>query len=247
MNIDELTIKNIDDAFIIFQPTGKTTSVINRKFCAISFSLGGKIVYTHNGKDYVSDYNHALFHPIDSTYKWKCIEGGEFYVLNFTPFENHTNFASFDLVNPSEFHKLCSDLKNAFIHNSPTSEKMSILYSIISQLTRQNKPDNSLNTAIRIIESEYQSPTFSIKKLSQECNMSESYFRRKFTDQYGVSPKKYLCDIRIAMAKRMLIEGLKNVSEISEQCGFASVYHFSRAFKLSVGETPKEFAKKQSL
>jgi AraC-like DNA-binding protein len=49
------------------------------------------------------------------------------------------------------------------------------------------------------------------------------------------------------MAKRMLIEGLKNVSEISEQCGVASVYHFSRAFKLSVGETPKEFAKKQSL
>ena len=247
MNIDELTIKNIDDAFIIFQPTGKTTSVINRKFCAISFSLGGKIVYTHNGKDYVSDYNHALFHPIDSTYKWKCIEGGEFYVLNFTPFENHTNFVSFDLVNPAEFHKLCTELKNAFIHNAPTSTKMSIFYSIISLLAHQNNTDNILNFAIRIIESEYRLPSFSIKKLSQECNMSESYFRRKFTDQYGVSPKKYLCDIRIAMAKRMLIEGLKNVSEISEQCGFASVYHFSRAFKLSVGETPKEFAKKQSL
>jgi len=77
--------------------------------------------------------------------------------------------------------------------------------------------------------------------------MSESYFRRKFTESYGVSPKKYLCNIRIAMAKRMLIEGLKNVSEISEQCGFASIYHFSRAFKLNVGETPKEFSKKRGL
>lgn len=247
MNIDELTIKYIDDAFTIFQPTGKVHNVINRKFSGISFSLGGKLIYTHNGKDYVSDYNHALFHPIDSTYKWKCIEGGEFYVLNFAPFENHTNFVSFDLINPAEFHKLCTELKNAFIHNAPSSTKMSILYSIISLLTHQNNTDNILNFAIRMMESEYQSPSFSIKKLSQASNMSESYFRRKFTEQYGVSPKKYLCDIRIAMAKRLLREGLKNVSEISEQCGFASVYHFSRAFKLSVGETPKEFAKKQSL
>ncbi len=247
MNIDEITIKNIDDAYTIFQPTGKSISVMNRKFCAISFSLGGKIVYTHNGKDYVSDYNHALFHPMNSTYKWHCPQGGEFYVLNFIPLECYTEFTSFNLAEPSEFHKLCADLKNAFIHNAPISAKMSILYSIISRLSHQKNTDNALNSAIRMIENEYKSPAFSIKKLSQSCNMSESYFRRKFTESYGVSPKKYLCDIRIAMAKRLLREGLKNVSEISEQCGFTSIYHFSRAFKQNVGDTPKEFAKKQSL
>ncbi len=246
MNIDELIVKNIDDAFTIFQPTGKIHNVISRRYCAISFSLGGKLVYTHNGKDYVSDYNHALFHPLNSTYTWRCLQGGEFYVLNFIPLENHNQFASFNLAEPSEFHKLCSDLKNAFIHNAPQSEKMSILYSIISRLSHKNT-DNTLNSAIRMIENEYHLTSFSIKKLSQACNMSESYFRRKFTESYGVSPKKYLCDIRIAMAKRMLIEGLKNVSEISEQCGFASIYHFSRAFKLNVGETPKEFSKKRGL
>jgi AraC-like DNA-binding protein len=97
------------------------------------------------------------------------------------------------------------------------------------------------------MENEYHLPNFSIKKLSQTCNMSESYFRRKFTETYGISPKKYLCNLRLAMAKRMLRDGRKNITEISEKCGFASVYHFSRAFKLSIGESPKEFAKKQSL
>ncbi len=247
MNINEVIVKNIDDAYTVFQPTGKTITVANRKFCALSFSLGGKLVYTHNGKDYVSDYKHALFHPMNATYKWKCIQGGEFCVINFIPLESYNHFESFTLTENSEILNLCANLKNAFIHNSPTCDKMSILYSIISRLTPQKNTDNTLSSAIRTIENEFHLPSFSIKKLSLACNMSESYFRRKFTELYGTSPKKYLCDIRIAQAKRLLREGGKNVSEISEQCGFTSIYHFSRAFKLSVGQTPKEFAKKQSL
>jgi AraC-like DNA-binding protein len=34
------------------------------------------------------------------------------------------------------------------------------------------------------------------------------------------------------------------VTAISETCGFASVYHFCRAFKTETGLSPSEYAKK---
>lgn len=48
------------------------------------------------------------------------------------------------------------------------------------------------------------------------------------------------------MAKQLLSENLSKISEISERCGFSSVYHFSRAFSIRVGMTPSEYAKQNN-
>jgi AraC-like DNA-binding protein len=44
-------------------------------------------------------------------------------------------------------------------------------------------------------------------------------------------------------AKQLLTDGMLTVSAIAEQCGFSSVYHFSRAFKQTTGLSPTAYAK----
>ena len=62
-----------------------------------------------------------------------------------------------------------------------------------------------------------------------------------FTQNFGVSPKQYLIDMRIKLAKQLLLEDEKLISDIAESCGFGSVYHFSRTFKQATGMSPTEY------
>ena len=65
---------------------------------------------------------------------------------------------------------------------------------------------------------------------------------------YGISPHKYLTDVRIAAAKEMLWESTIPLAEIAEKCGFGSQQYFNDTFKKTVGISPGryrvQFAKK---
>ena len=45
-------------------------------------------------------------------------------------------------------------------------------------------------------------------------------------------------ELRLERARGLLIMGSARVSEIAEQCGFSSLFSFSRAFKQRYGEPP---------
>jgi AraC-like DNA-binding protein len=49
---------------------------------------------------------------------------------------------------------------------------------------------------------------------------------------------------RIEKAKEMLLYESYSIGEIAENCGFASIYAFSRAFKNIIGVAPSDFKKK---
>jgi AraC-like DNA-binding protein len=47
-----------------------------------------------------------------------------------------------------------------------------------------------------------------------------------------------LRQLRLEQACGLLRLGPQRVSEVAEQCGFASIYSFSRAFRLAYGVSP---------
>ena len=73
--------------------------------------------------------------------------------------------------------------------------------------------------------------------------MSESYFRRIFLKNYGISPIKYINNLKIERAKELLTSGLYTVSDVAELSGFHDESYFSREFKKHSGKTPKEYVK----
>lgn len=80
-----------------------------------------------------------------------------------------------------------------------------------------------------------------VGQLARSCAMSESYFRKIFLQEMGVSPMEYLNRYRIRRAENMLLRrGEMAISHVAEECGFTSMATFNRNFQRYVGQNPTE-------
>ena len=107
--------------------------------------------------------------------------------------------------------------------------------------------DNSVNTriseAISYINKNCTNK-ISIRFLAQKCMMSDSYFRKVFTRQVGMSPITYKEYVRIDKAKSLLASELFNITEVAEKLGYCDIYYFSKEFKKYAGVSPLKYRKK---
>ena len=69
-----------------------------------------------------------------------------------------------------------------------------------------------------------------VEDLAEQVNMSERTFYRRFTEQVGVTPAKYLDGMRLEKAKQ-LIEANVAVKVVAAKVGFRSEIGFRNAFK----------------
>lgn len=81
----------------------------------------------------------------------------------------------------------------------------------------------------------------SIKELARTLGISPSHLRARFRASCGVSIGRHLRRLRLEQACGLLRLGPQRVSEIAEQCGFGSIYSFSRAFRAAYGVPPLAF------
>lgn len=77
----------------------------------------------------------------------------------------------------------------------------------------------------------------SVQQVAAFGGVHRSYFSNAFRSQVGVSPQKYIQDIRMKKAKRLLVETDATVTEIALSLGYPNLYTFTRAFK-SYYKTP---------
>ncbi|MCR2823060.1 helix-turn-helix domain-containing protein [Lederbergia panacisoli] len=82
-----------------------------------------------------------------------------------------------------------------------------------------------------------------MRDLAILSGFSESNFRRKFKDLYGVTPKQFHQYYRMAEAKWLLVYTKKSLQIISEQIGFSNIHSFSSWFKQIEGLSPSEWRK----
>jgi AraC-like DNA-binding protein len=85
------------------------------------------------------------------------------------------------------------------------------------------------------------SRTFSLGKMAESVNLSAPYFCFLFKSITGVSPAKYLKELRMQQAATLLTTTFLSVKEIVRRVGLADESHFVRDFKRRYGVTPSEF------
>lgn len=79
-------------------------------------------------------------------------------------------------------------------------------------------------------------------EMAEFCGLSTSRFRALFGQLFGCSPREYLRACRINLGKELMIANAElTFSEIAVQCGFGSIYAFSRAFREVEGITPGQY------
>ena len=80
-----------------------------------------------------------------------------------------------------------------------------------------------------------------ISDIASSCHCSVSYVSHLFKSKTGTSINKYLTQIRIAQAKKLLSDSGLSISEISDPCGFCDSDYFIYVFGKITGITPKKY------
>jgi len=81
--------------------------------------------------------------------------------------------------------------------------------------------------------------------LAKHCALSEDYFIRRFRNATGLTPHKYLNNLRAQKAARLLVFSSNSIEEIAETCGFSDRYHFSKVFASLMGHSPARYRHNQ--
>jgi AraC family transcriptional activator of pobA len=76
---------------------------------------------------------------------------------------------------------------------------------------------------------------------AEQLNLSANYFGDLVKKHTGKSAQEYIQDKIIDLAKEKIFDVNKSVSEIAYELGFKNPSHFTRYFKLRVGQSPTEY------
>ena len=82
---------------------------------------------------------------------------------------------------------------------------------------------------------------WTVEALARAVGLSRPAFAKRFVVALGVPPLRYLADIRLELAARLLESSDASLSELALKVGYASEFGFSRAFKRRFGVAPSFF------
>lgn len=79
---------------------------------------------------------------------------------------------------------------------------------------------------------------WTVLELAREAGNSRSVFAQRFLAATGVSPVRYLTDLRMRLAVHSLSREHQPVETVASKLGYGSMAAFSRAFKRTIGMSP---------
>lgn len=78
----------------------------------------------------------------------------------------------------------------------------------------------------------------SVGLLAARCGFSEGHFHRVFRQSTGLSPRRYVEQLRLQRASHWLRETRMPVAQIARMVGYTDPLYFSRAFRKATGYAP---------
>ena len=100
---------------------------------------------------------------------------------------------------------------------------------------------SQLNRARDLADTQFSTP-ITVDQMAERAAVSKYHFIRLFQRAFGQTPHQYLLTRRLEHAAERLREGARSISDLREECGFASLGSFSWAFKRAYGVSPSQFA-----
>ncbi len=118
------------------------------------------------------------------------------------------------------------------------------IWEMMSLILEAGERDTDyVDKAIHYMHAEYMNE-IRIADLAARLNLDRCYFSTMFTRRVGVSPSRYLIDLRLGKAAELMREYGKSPSIAAASVGYPDIYTFSKMFKKKFGCSPRRYTEK---
>ncbi len=235
LDVIELNQKNIN------------TMNSNRNFNALSFRYYADTVLQTEEKDYKLMDNSVCFVPSYVTYR-RISYKESLIVVHFNI--SNCTFKKIEVFTPENaitYQNLFKQILNCW-HSKETGYEYicnSLLYQILSLCYKENfvanQKSNPIQNSVNYIETHFRDPNITISQVANQSFMSEVYFRKLFKKEFGISPIKYIINLKIEYAVSLIQTGYYSLYEIASLSGYDDYSYFSSEFKRIKGVSPSDF------
>ena len=105
-------------------------------------------------------------------------------------------------------------------------------------------PQKYIDFSVNYIKTNF-GQDLTVSKLTRLLGISQPYLYKIFKEAFGKSPKGYITDYRMNVAKEMLAETDFTVAEIAYKTGFSDSFAFSKCFSARAGMSPTDYRNMQ--
>lgn len=233
----------------ILQSGSPYISELARKHMSIAYTLSGTIRFEcRDGTFTLSEGDMVLVYQGEKEESYSVTPESSYYYVDFMPTEPVPMNVLPRVSKSGRAAELFETLYLKWNSRLPGYQLVcrELLYSLLSGIycsaakTDGISRHQKISPAILHIETEFHQP-LTCASLAALCGISESSLARLFLEITGLTPMRYLQNVRMNYAKRELERGAYSIGEIAERCGYADVFSFSRSFKRVTGKAPSEW------
>ena len=181
-------------------------------------------------------------------FMWIQVNGSDIHTLfhTFAPkglFFRHFQDTSFI---HELYQKLVAIIKNPSpLHEIDVSELIDCFIYQLARYSAMGEDDTlpvGLTHALTYIQ-DHIHEELTLETMAAAAGYSVYYFSRAFTKHFGVSPYRYVINLRLHHAARMLITTEESVEKIASLSKFSGVSRFISFFRRHYGITPLQYRK----
>lgn len=250
MDFFDLKIKEIDTV-VKYTPTSNSFTTKNRINHIIGIQLAGKSIHKFKSRQMLLESPSIYFFNQRDDYSVDVIERSVAFSVHFKTYEPiDTDTFFIHITQTNEIVRLLNIMEKEIFAAKNRFRLFSYFYYLCSLFS--NIYEKKYYTKdIRIINAEkYISAHFKdnncLHDAAKICNLTQRRFNDLFKNHFDTTPNRYITNLKINYAKKLLQTNYLTVSQIAEMCGFKEIYYFSKLFKKETGFTPTEYKNKTS-
>lgn len=113
----------------------------------------------------------------------------------------------------------------------------------VEQVEVKGNDEQLMKRVMKSVNAHISDGDFTVDTLATEVGLSRVQLHRKMKELTGISTGKFIRNIRMEQARRLIAEGKQNITQIAYEIGFNDPTYFSTVFKQYFGKTPSEYIK----
>jgi AraC-like DNA-binding protein len=188
-------------------------------------------------EDQVAD-GAGMFVPANTPHRFRPLGDNRFVVLDFQCTLPDGALIGID----APLIHLLAYLRDLALRGEAQGDVRAYAAALLAMEVRQRLPQvrrhpESIRRALAVIHAHFAEP-LTIDRLAAAAALSPSHLHAEFRRHLGVSPARYLADLRLRTAAERLRATTRPIAAIALDCGYADQSALTRAMRARMGTTP---------